>query len=200
MSPLNKLLSMLLIPAMAYIGYRIAESASGKSAVARANSPAIAVQNKILAAAKPKELLGALGAYRNRIQNPLGVSNAKDSAPQIPTDADMNDLQKFLATNKNKAQAQADLDASMDALMEDDGYIKPGQQATARPGVQAKPSERKPSSQGIEFDGASGFAPSAEDKIRALNVPENVRKAILDNYERTGVLPAIFDQATQQDR
>lgn len=40
----------------------------------------------------------------------------------------------------------------------------------------------------------AGVTPGAEDRIRALLVPESVKQKILDNYHRTGVLPSIIDE------
>jgi hypothetical protein len=43
----------------------------------------------------------------------------------------------------------------------------------------------------IVMDGTTGVDPSAEDRINELAVPESVRQEIMNNYRRTGKMPAF---------
>ena len=41
----------------------------------------------------------------------------------------------------------------------------------------------------IVVNGANGYDPGAEDKIKAMNIPDKVKDEILRNYRKTGVMP-----------
>lgn len=45
----------------------------------------------------------------------------------------------------------------------------------------------------VVMDGSTGVDPSAEDRILQLAVPESVKQEILNNYRRTGIMPAILE-------
>ena len=111
-------------------------------------------------------------------------------------------------TPKSTAQALASSGASSGAEVEEanvvakmvnqnhDAALKALDQAEASDTPSGTPSrgpasveEPRVISKVIVVNGANGYDPGAEDKIRAMNIPEKVKDEILRNYRKTGVMP-----------
>lgn len=209
MGGLNKFLGILLFPLILIIALSIADTYAPK-------------------AMKPAKLFTAIDTYRERLQNPLGLA-AKGSADSVPGTTDeksaLKSLTEILNKNKDRSQANQNIDHSLDVIFEDDGTYKVGdprlaelerreaeakikaeadrlaledlQKEMAAKNPQPIIVEAKADNQMIVMDGSNGFVAGAEEQIRALAVPESVRQEILSNYQRTGILPAMLDSSRQ---
>jgi hypothetical protein len=132
-----------------------------------------------------KKVGSALEIYRLKKQNPLATGEDLKKAALRGKHESLGEL---LHNSKSGKIAEDELENGLRRIS--DGTMESSEFGGTAPLAQPQQHQQQ-QSQVIEFDGKNGIDPLAIDQVNALNVPESVRREILKNYERTGILPTL---------
>jgi hypothetical protein len=147
---------------------------------------------------KPENLAAQLAVYKLKKTNPVAtqqeLSRAFEQAPK-GTEGLLLFLSEQLNQSTHQKKQKDATDLYLDSL--DDGTShKPAPPQPPTPVVIATPHSSEPKA--FISDGTHIVDPSAEDKLKALMVSEAIKKEILDNYHRTGILPSLVDDKVEE--